>query len=299
MELQQSPLITTAPGTAEVYLTGEGIPYTERLQVLGKSVYDQQNAEFIRKRNEELREQAAAGQAEYSMETVPWASMSSSGEPEFESAAEAKLRVFEKRGIYPGSQVLTDLEKAEKAQEVLAESSWADPVGAVIRYLEGAKLSLGDDEGLPPAVATEVKRKTAERTYDVGMAASVIAGMGAVAREAATLAAEGVGVRATTGFVADATVVSRGQVIGRGNVDVRATVEAIESGRLAPRNVFQNRPLPGKTTPELPAQPPGYYQEFVHPTPGVSGVGPQRIVRGQGGELFYTPDHYKTFIPIN
>jgi filamentous hemagglutinin len=49
----------------------------------------------------------------------------------------------------------------------------------------------------------------------------------------------------------------------------------------------------------LPKQGPGYYQEFVHPTPGVSGVGPQRIVRGQGGELYYTPDHYKTFIPLN
>ena len=49
----------------------------------------------------------------------------------------------------------------------------------------------------------------------------------------------------------------------------------------------------------LPRQGPGYYQEFEHPTPGVSGVGPQRIVRGQGGELYYTPDHYKTFTPLN
>jgi filamentous hemagglutinin len=31
----------------------------------------------------------------------------------------------------------------------------------------------------------------------------------------------------------------------------------------------------------------------------VSGAGPQRIVSGQGGELYYTPDHYKTFIPLN
>jgi guanyl-specific ribonuclease Sa len=49
----------------------------------------------------------------------------------------------------------------------------------------------------------------------------------------------------------------------------------------------------------LPAQPQGYYREWVHPTPGVSGPGPQRIVTGSGGELFYTPDHYKTFIPLN
>ena len=57
--------------------------------------------------------------------------------------------------------------------------------------------------------------------------------------------------------------------------------------------------VPGKTTPELPVKPPGYYQEFVHPTPGVSGAGSQRIVRGAGGELYYTPNHYDTFVPLN
>ncbi|MCY3821369.1 MAG: hypothetical protein OXH52_18780 [Gammaproteobacteria bacterium] len=49
----------------------------------------------------------------------------------------------------------------------------------------------------------------------------------------------------------------------------------------------------------LPTRPPGYYQEFVHPTPGISGAGPQRIVRGDAGELYYTPDHYESFIPLN
>jgi RHS repeat-associated protein len=118
------------------------------------------------------------------------------------------------------------------------------------------------------------------------------------AGDAAKSAARGGG-RATTRFIDDVTVTSHGRVVGRGTVDVGPTIEAIESGRLAPRNIFQNRPLPGRTTPELPVRPPGYYQEFVHPTPGVWGVGPQRIVRGQGGELYYTPDHYQTFIPLN
>jgi len=49
----------------------------------------------------------------------------------------------------------------------------------------------------------------------------------------------------------------------------------------------------------LPVKPPGYYQEFVQPTPGVGGAGSQRIVRGAGGELYYTPDHYATFVPLN
>jgi guanyl-specific ribonuclease Sa len=107
------------------------------------------------------------------------------------------------------------------------------------------------------------------------------------------------GARATSGLVGGVKVTSYGKVIAQGTVDVRATVEAIESGSLAPRDVFQNRPLPGKTTPELPVRPPRYYEEFVHPTPGVSGAGPQRIVRGKGGELYYTPDHYQTFIHLN
>lgn len=49
----------------------------------------------------------------------------------------------------------------------------------------------------------------------------------------------------------------------------------------------------------LPPQQGGYYREYVHPTPGVNGPGPQRIVTGQGGEIFYTPDHHVTFIRVN
>ena len=41
---------------------------------------------------------------------------------------------------------------------------------------------------------------------------------------------------------------------------------------------------------------PNYYHEYVHPTPGVKGPGPQRIITGSRGEWYYTPDHYKTFI---
>ncbi len=99
--------------------------------------------------------------------------------------------------------------------------------------------------------------------------------------------------RATTGFIDDVTVIHHGRVVGRGTVDVRATVEAVESGKLNPRAIFENR------EGLLPKEAPGYYQEFVHPTPGVRGAGPQRIVRGRGGKLYYTPDHYKTFVPLN
>ena len=49
----------------------------------------------------------------------------------------------------------------------------------------------------------------------------------------------------------------------------------------------------------LPCKPEGYYKEFVHPTPGVKGAGPQRIVTGAQGEVYYTPDHYKNFSKLN
>lgn len=45
-----------------------------------------------------------------------------------------------------------------------------------------------------------------------------------------------------------------------------------------------------------PSKDPNYYREYVHPTPGVKGPGPQRIITGSRGEWYYTPDHYKIFI---
>ncbi|MDF7670422.1 ribonuclease domain-containing protein [Orbaceae bacterium ESL0721] len=32
--------------------------------------------------------------------------------------------------------------------------------------------------------------------------------------------------------------------------------------------------------------------------PNIQGPGPQRIIVGQKGEMYYTSDHYKTFIKI-
>lgn len=36
----------------------------------------------------------------------------------------------------------------------------------------------------------------------------------------------------------------------------------------------------------------------VIPTPGIDGAGLQRIIIGNGGEIYYTPDHYETFYKI-
>jgi len=108
----------------------------------------------------------------------------------------------------------------------------------------------------------------------------------------------------TTRFIDGVKVADR--VTGstfEGTVDLKPTLDRISSAQSLPfRNdgsIFYNRPLPGKMTPELPPQLPGYYREYVHPTPGLNGPGPQRVVVGQGGEMYYTPDHYESFIPIN
>jgi guanyl-specific ribonuclease Sa len=78
---------------------------------------------------------------------------------------------------------------------------------------------------------------------------------------------------------------------------VKDTLDRIKAGVKAPyRNdgtKFQNR------EGILPSEPPGYYTDYVVPTPGVDGPGPQRVVVGAGGETYYTPDHYNTFTRIN
>lgn len=78
--------------------------------------------------------------------------------------------------------------------------------------------------------------------------------------------------------------------------EVQSTLTRIRAGQGFPhRNdgtVFQNR------EGLLPTKPDGYYREWVHPTPGTRGPGLQRVVTGQGGEVYYTPDHYTTFVPV-
>ncbi|MEN5182178.1 ribonuclease domain-containing protein, partial [Comamonas testosteroni] len=107
----------------------------------------------------------------------------------------------------------------------------------------------------------------------------------------------------TTRFVNGVTVVDqRTGTVFNGTVDLQPTFDRIAAGATGlSRNdgtVFRN--LPDRTSGQilLPVKPPGYYTEYVVPTPGINGPGPQRIVTGQGGEMFYTPDHYGTFIPV-
>jgi guanyl-specific ribonuclease Sa len=57
---------------------------------------------------------------------------------------------------------------------------------------------------------------------------------------------------------------------------------------------FQNREK------RLPARASGYYREYTVPTPGSPDRGARRIVTGGDPprEFYYSPDHYRSFRPI-
>lgn len=82
-----------------------------------------------------------------------------------------------------------------------------------------------------------------------------------------------------------------------GTVDVKPTLNRIDEGISYPHKndggIFKNDDT------KLPEKPYGYYKEYVVPSSMMDHVGPQRIVIGKGGEKYYTPDHYDTFIPLN
>ncbi|MDA8523437.1 RHS repeat-associated core domain-containing protein [Acidovorax sp. NCPPB 4044] len=82
----------------------------------------------------------------------------------------------------------------------------------------------------------------------------------------------------------------------QGTVDLQPTLDRIATGGRFPHR--NDGSIFGNKEGLLPQQSRGYYTEYVHPTPGFSGPGPQRIVTGQGGEVFYTPNHYRTFIQV-
>ncbi|MEV6241176.1 ribonuclease domain-containing protein [Lentzea sp. NPDC051838] len=63
-----------------------------------------------------------------------------------------------------------------------------------------------------------------------------------------------------------------------------------------PRNdgvTFENREK------RLPQQKSGYYKEYTVPTPGSPDRGARRIVTGSSSEVFYTGDHYSTFVVVD
>lgn len=56
--------------------------------------------------------------------------------------------------------------------------------------------------------------------------------------------------------------------------------------------IFHNRER------RLPIKKKGYYREYTVVTPGSRDRGARRIIHGAGGELYYSPDHYQSFVSI-
>ena len=88
--------------------------------------------------------------------------------------------------------------------------------------------------------------------------------------------------------------------------DTLPTITAAElppEGRTTLRLIDQGGPFPyhrdgipfGNYEKRLPLKPRGYYREYTVPTPGERDRGARRIIGGDGGERYYTPDHYQRF----
>ncbi|MPY84572.1 MAG: ribonuclease N [Actinophytocola sp.] len=73
---------------------------------------------------------------------------------------------------------------------------------------------------------------------------------------------------------------------------VAETWRRIEAGE-AEGSVFGNR------EGLLPQRPYGYYREYPVPTPGSDDRGARRLVVGEDGELYYTGDHYQSFVLVD
>lgn len=77
---------------------------------------------------------------------------------------------------------------------------------------------------------------------------------------------------------------------------ILATLGLIDSGGPFPYgkdgSMFQNR------EGRLPARAAGYYHEYTVTTPNSPDRGARRIVTGAGGEIYYTRDHYDSFVQL-
>lgn len=55
----------------------------------------------------------------------------------------------------------------------------------------------------------------------------------------------------------------------------------------------------GNREGELPKQKSGYYHEYTVPTPGSKDRGARRLVTGGQDEVYYTGDHYESFVVVD
>ncbi|MEU3828621.1 ribonuclease domain-containing protein [Streptomyces sp. NPDC029080] len=75
--------------------------------------------------------------------------------------------------------------------------------------------------------------------------------------------------------------------------EARRTLTLIDRG--GPYPYAKDGVVFGNFEGHLPGHRRGYYHEYTVPTPGARDRGARRIVTGQGGEIYYTDDHYESF----
>lgn len=75
--------------------------------------------------------------------------------------------------------------------------------------------------------------------------------------------------------------------------EARHTLSLIQ--RNGPFPYTQDGKTFGNREKRLPLRPHGYYREYTVKTPGARDRGARRIVAGNGGEFYYTDDHYRSF----
>jgi ribonuclease T1 len=78
--------------------------------------------------------------------------------------------------------------------------------------------------------------------------------------------------------------------------EARVTLALIRSG--GPFPYQQDGRTFGNREKLLPRRERGYYREYTVRTPGAPGRGARRLVAGRGGEVYYTSDHYRSFMRI-
>jgi ribonuclease T1 len=78
--------------------------------------------------------------------------------------------------------------------------------------------------------------------------------------------------------------------------EARQTLELIKSNGPFPHR--QDGVTFGNREKRLPLRANGYYREYTVKTPGAKDRGARRIVAGNGGEFYYTEDHYRSFSRI-
>jgi len=93
---------------------------------------------------------------------------------------------------------------------------------------------------------------------------------------------------------------AQGKPTGANEIDVRnlppeaqTVLQLIKKG--GPFHYAQDGTVFSNREGMLPAESQRYYHEYTVPTPGAKDRGARRIIAGQGGEYYYTDDHYRSF----